>query len=112
MTGDSEQFGSVCRNFTRTLAADSSRQRRTTVALDNAEIDDPVLIAELPNPVILTGEDGDDTATRATALAHPLPHDRKPLLLCASTRQQESLGEYHPVAAVRSASHASVRATS
>jgi len=37
-------------------------------------IDDPVLVAELPNPTIFTGEDGDDTATRATALAHPLPH--------------------------------------
>src|SRR5438132_5060948 len=104
MTGDSEQFESGVEISLELSSANSSRQRRTALALDNAEIDDTFLVAELPNPTIFTGEDGDDTATRAAALAHPLPHDRKPLLLCASTRQQESLGEYHPVAAVRSAS--------
>ena len=114
MTGDSEQFESVYRNFTRTLA---SRQRRTTVALDNTEIGNPVLVAEPPNPTIFTGEDGNDTATHTAAFTHPFTHDCEPLLLGASRRQQISLDEYHRhaaggVAAARSLSHAIPRATS
>src|SRR5262245_6675035 len=95
----------------------SSRQRRTTVALDNTEIDDPVLVAEPPNPTIFTGEDGNDTATHTAAFTHPFTHDCEPLLLGASRRQQISLDEYHRhaaggVAAARSLSHAIPRATS
>ena len=83
--------------------------------LDNAEIDDPVLIAELSNPVVFTGEDSNDAATHTAAFAHPFTHDCEPLLFGASTRQQKSLGEYHrhagTVAAARSASHATVWTT-
>ena len=70
-------------------------QWRIELALNDAEIDHSVCIAELSYPTVFSWKNCDDATVDAVTLAHALVHKGPPFCVIDARRQQEFLGQYH-----------------